>query len=122
VLQAVRAKGVKAMAHITGGGFPENIPRVLPAHLRAVLDVRAWTLPPVFAWLKRMGGVEAAELARTFNCGIGMVLVVSAEDAQAMTTLLVDAGERVYRVGQLEHTTEAAERIMLNGLASWDAA
>jgi phosphoribosylformylglycinamidine cyclo-ligase len=95
----VAAGGVKAMAHITGGGLVENIPRVLPDGLAAVIDARSWSLPPVFAWLA--ASVEPAELARTFNCGIGMAVVVSAEEAGALTTILEDAGETVIPMGRI---------------------
>ena len=98
-LAAVRAGGVHALAHITGGGLTENLPRVLPGDLGADIDLDSWDLPPVFGWLVQTGGMAQAELLKTFNAGIGMVLVVDAAQAAALTTLLTDAGETVHRIG-----------------------
>jgi phosphoribosylformylglycinamidine cyclo-ligase len=98
-LAAVRAGGVHALAHITGGGLTENIPRVLPDGLGADIDLGAWTLPPVFRWLAETGGMVEAELLKTFNAGIGMVLAVDAAEAAALTTLLTQAGEAVHQLG-----------------------
>ena len=82
LLAAIRGTGaIKALAHITGGGFTENIPRVLPKGLAAEIDLSQIAVPPVFGWLARTGGVEAREMLRTFNCGVGMVVVVAAGDA-----------------------------------------
>jgi phosphoribosylformylglycinamidine cyclo-ligase len=96
------AGGVKGLAHITGGGLIENIPRVLGPGLRAELDAAAWPLPPVFRWLARQGRMEGIELARTLNCGIGMVAVVDPEAADAVEQSLVEAGETVYRIGVIK--------------------
>ncbi|WPY95254.1 phosphoribosylformylglycinamidine cyclo-ligase [Limimaricola variabilis] len=101
VLAAIRAGGVHALAHITGGGLTENLPRVLPEGLGAEIDLGAWSLPPVFDWLMREGGLEQAEMLKTFNSGIGMVLAVSAERADALTELLVAEGETVHRLGRV---------------------
>ncbi|MEL6681516.1 MAG: phosphoribosylformylglycinamidine cyclo-ligase [Pseudomonadota bacterium] len=98
-LSAVRAGGVHALAHITGGGLTENLPRVLPDGCGAEIDLTAWHLPPVFGWLAQIGGIEQAELLKTFNAGIGMVLVVDEARAQALTALLSDAGETVHHLG-----------------------
>ena len=102
-LEAVRAGGVHALAHITGGGLTENLPRVLPDELGAEIDLDAWELPGVFKWLSETGGMAEAEMLKTFNCGIGMILVVSADRADALTSLLQDAGETVHTLG---HVTE----------------
>lgn len=91
----------KALAHITGGGFPENLPRVLPQGLGVALDAAAWPLPPLFAWLAKEGGIPAAEMLRTFNCGIGMIAVVAPEDGERLTQVLEDHGETVYRIGEI---------------------
>lgn len=106
-LHAIRSHmGVKALAHITGGGLLENLPRVLPDHLGAQLRRDAWEMPPVFQWLKENGPVDEAEMYRTFNCGIGMALVVSAEEADAILHLLTLEGERVFTLGTITETTD----------------
>ncbi len=112
LLAAHRAGLVKAAAHITGGGLPGNLPRVLPHGTLAVVDARAWTPPPVFAWLARTGQVEAAEMLRVFNCGIGMAVVVDAAQADSAMALLEAQGETVRRIGVIEAASgEAAVRI-----------
>ena len=98
-LLAVEQGGVHALAHITGGGLTENLPRVLPEGLGATIDLTSWDLPPVFKWLAATGNMAEAELLKTFNAGIGMVLSVAAEDADAITTLLTAAGETVSTIG-----------------------
>ncbi|WP_378941329.1 phosphoribosylformylglycinamidine cyclo-ligase [Paracoccus sp. R86501] len=98
-LAAVRAGGVHALAHITGGGLTENLPRVLPKDLGADIDLTAWTLPPVFTWLAEAGGIDQAEMLKTFNSGIGMILSVAADRADALTELLTQEGETVHRLG-----------------------
>ncbi|WP_210526778.1 phosphoribosylformylglycinamidine cyclo-ligase [Rubellimicrobium arenae] len=99
VLSAIRAGGVHALAHITGGGLTENLPRVLPEGLGAEIDLGAWTLPPVFAWMRQAGGIAEAEMLKTFNSGIGMVAVVAADRAEALAAQLREAGETVTRLG-----------------------
>ncbi len=98
-LQAIRAGGVHALAHITGGGLTENLPRVLPDELGAQIDLNAWDLPPVFRWMADVGGIAEAEMLKTFNCGIGMIVVCDAARADELTTLLAEAGETVARIG-----------------------
>ncbi|MCW5772295.1 MAG: phosphoribosylformylglycinamidine cyclo-ligase [Rhodospirillaceae bacterium] len=98
-LSAVRAGGVKALAHITGGGLTENIPRVLPKGSVARIDAGSWTAPPVFGWLMQTGAVARDEMVRTFNCGIGMVLVVEPGRAFALSHLLAAEGETVREIG-----------------------
>ncbi len=100
-LTAVRAGGVHALAHVTGGGITENLPRVLPRGLGAEVDLGAWPLPPVFAWLRAEAGLEEGELLKTFNAGIGMVLAVAAERADDLAALLEGQGERVHRIGRV---------------------
>lgn len=92
---------VKGMAHITGGGLVENVPRVLPENTQAVLHRSAWTLPKLFQWLQEKGGVEDAEMHRVFNCGIGMVVIVKATDAAAAKAQLESTGETVYQLGEI---------------------
>ncbi|KAI0481738.1 phosphoribosylamine--glycine ligase [Xylaria cf. heliscus] len=110
---------LKGLAHITGGGLTENVPRTLPAHLAAEIDVRAWTLPPVFAWLKKAGNVQASEMARTFNTGVGMVAVVAPEDVETVSRTLRDEGETVYTIGKLVERPQGGEGCVLKGLESW---
>jgi phosphoribosylformylglycinamidine cyclo-ligase len=101
-LAAIRSGGVRGLAHITGGGLTENVPRILSQGLGAAIDLDAWTLPTVFAWLRLQGSLEAAEMLKTFNCGIGMVLVVSPDRAEALATDLRAAGETVHAIGRVE--------------------
>ena len=102
LLSLHRAGLLKAAAHITGGGLPGNLPRVLPEEgIEARIDATAWTVPPVFAWLAQAGNVVADEMLRVFNCGIGMVVVVAAAEADRAAALLRDAGETVFRLGAL---------------------
>jgi phosphoribosylformylglycinamidine cyclo-ligase len=100
VLAAIQAGGIKALAHITGGGITENLPRVLPAHLSAEIR-RGWPMPDVFPWLQQQGNITEAEMLRVFNMGIGMVLVVSSVQADSLTSLLQQAGEQVHHLGSL---------------------
>ncbi len=113
-LAAVRTGHVKAMAHITGGGLLENIPRVLPDGLGVWLDGKSWQAPPVFAWLAKAGNIDAQEMARTFNCGIGLVMIVAREHAGAVSKILTDAGEKVSRIGEVE-ANASAHRVTLRG-------
>ena len=101
-LAAIRAGGVHGLAHITGGGLTENLPRVLPKGLGATVDLGAWALPGVFQWLAKTGGIETSEMLKTFNSGIGLVMVVQAGRADAIMALLGDAGETVCRLGQVQ--------------------
>jgi phosphoribosylformylglycinamidine cyclo-ligase len=110
-----RAGLLKAAAHITGGGLPGNIPRVLPVGMVAALEA-SWDVPPMFRWLARTGGVTAEEMARVFNCGLGMVLIVS--DPDAATALLTGAGETVHRIGTVLAGSGEA-RIEFNPPADW---
>jgi phosphoribosylformylglycinamidine cyclo-ligase len=100
-LAAVRAGGVHALAHITGGGLTENLPRVLPEGLGAEIDLGAWALPPVFRWLAETARMSEPELLKTFNCGIGMIAVVTPDRAQALTALLSGLGETVVPLGKV---------------------
>jgi phosphoribosylformylglycinamidine cyclo-ligase len=115
-LAAHRAGLVKVLAHITGGGFVGNVPRVLPEHLAARIDGTAWPLPPVFRWLLQQGGVPAQEMARTFNCGIGMVAAVAPEQAEAAAKLLTAEGETVYRIGVVEARADDAPDCVVEGI------
>jgi phosphoribosylformylglycinamidine cyclo-ligase/phosphoribosylamine--glycine ligase/phosphoribosylglycinamide formyltransferase/phosphoribosylformylglycinamidine cyclo-ligase len=102
ILKAIRGThGIKALAHITGGGFPDNIPRVLPKDFSAELDLDAIDVPPVFTWLAKTGNVAPDEMMRTFNCGIGMVIVVASGQAAQVAAVLQEAGETVMSVGRI---------------------
>ena len=102
LLKAIReTHGIKALAHITGGGFPENIPRVLPKEFSAELDLSAIEVPRVFSWLAETGGVAPEEMMRTFNCGIGMIAVVGAGQAAQVAAVLQEAGETVTPIGRI---------------------
>jgi phosphoribosylformylglycinamidine cyclo-ligase len=103
VLQAIRETGaVKAIAHITGGGLSENVPRVLPDGIAAHIDLGAWRAPAVFGWLASAGALDEAEMLRTFNCGIGLVVVAARDSADAVLRALEVAGEQPPRIGELE--------------------
>jgi phosphoribosylformylglycinamidine cyclo-ligase len=118
-LKACAAGGVKALAHITGGGLLENIPRVLPAGMAAELDAALWTLPPVFAWAMRQGAIPAAEMARTFNCGIGLVAVAAPADAERIAAIFAAAGETALAIGRVVAAPDAPATILLNAEAQW---
>jgi phosphoribosylformylglycinamidine cyclo-ligase len=109
LLKLIEALPVKGMAHITGGGITENVPRVLPAGLTAEINKRSWTMPPLFAWLQAQGNVTEDEMYRTFNCGIGMVVIVAKEYADAAQSLLTEEGETVSVIGRIrrQQTGEA---------------
>jgi phosphoribosylformylglycinamidine cyclo-ligase len=109
------AGGIKALAHITGGGILDNLPRVLPAGTMAEIDAAAWPLPAVFAWLRRMGNVADTEMLRTFNCGIGMVAVVGEADADAVAATLARAGETVHRIGRIAARGSAGPAVVVAG-------
>ncbi len=100
-LAAIKQGGVKALAHITGGGLIENVPRVLPEDMVAEIDGKSWPLPPVFRWLKREANIGAQELARTFNCGVGMVVVAAADRAEIVAAALRAHGETVWAIGSI---------------------
>ncbi len=101
LLKLLAAMPVKGMAHITGGGLTENIPRVLPAGLTAEIRKGSWTMPPLFQWLQQQGNITDSEMFRTFNCGIGMAIVIAAEDADRAMALLAAEGEQVSRIGHI---------------------
>jgi phosphoribosylformylglycinamidine cyclo-ligase len=112
-LALMAALPVKGLAHITGGGITGNVPRVLPAGTRAVIDSKSWTRPPLFEWLKKEGGVAEDEMHRVFNCGIGMVIVVGAEHAAQASEFLTDAGENVWTIGRIEKNSEGPETVVV---------
>ena len=119
-LAALREDHIKALAHITGGGIVENLPRILPDGTAAELDAAAWPLPAIMSWLAAEGGIAAGEMARTFNCGVGMIAIVSpgrADDAEAVLTA---KGETVYRIGRIVEAIADGPRVALRGAeAAW---
>lgn len=126
ILEALKIKstngkpGIKGMAHITGGGLTENIPRVLPENTMACIDASRWELPPVFKWLKALGNIESNDLARTLNCGIGMIVICDKNESDRIEKILKDAGEIVYRVGVIKNRNVSDDRIILENLQkSW---
>lgn len=116
LLPLCNAGKVKALAHITGGGLTENLPRVLPADLSASIDLSAWKLPPVFAWMQQVGSIPEHEMLLTFNCGIGMIAVVGAEDTASVTEALTAAGEKVFALGVLAPQHADKPRVTYSGV------
>jgi phosphoribosylformylglycinamidine cyclo-ligase len=115
-LAAIRETGgVKALAHITGGGFPDNIPRVLPEGTCVRIDLARVPLAPVFKWLAATGGIAEAEMLRTFNCGIGMVAAVAPEQADAVSAIFTREGESVTRLGEVIAAPDGAPRVIYDG-------
>jgi phosphoribosylformylglycinamidine cyclo-ligase len=108
LLALMRQLPVKGMAHITGGGLVENLPRVLPEAVKAMISRSSWRMPPLFEWLQREGGVADEEMHRVFNCGIGMAAVIAPEHAEAAVRALSGAGETVFQIGRIE-ARKAAE-------------
>ncbi|RKE85300.1 phosphoribosylformylglycinamidine cyclo-ligase [Rhizobium sp. AG855] len=116
LLKAIKeTKALKALAHITGGGFPENIPRVLPKHLAAEIDLTSFQVPAVFSWLAKTGGVAQNEMLRTFNCGIGMIVVVSADKVDEVTKVLEAEGETAARLGRMIAREDGAHGVTYKG-------
>ena len=115
LLPATRKGLLKGLSHITGGGFLENIPRALPSGTGCYIDVRAWELPQVFKWLMKEGRVQPVEMARTFNNGIGMILIVDPDKVDEVIRVVQASGEEVYRVGEVV----AGEGVEMRNLDSW---
>eukprot|EP01134_Creolimax_fragrantissima_P006810 CFRG6810T1 len=120
LLPSIRGGDVKGLVHITGGGFQENIPRVLPKHIAAVVDASAWDVLPVFNWLRKTGKIAATEMLRTFNCGIGMVLVVSPDKVPKVMKDMDAVGEKAFIIGELKNRNVDEPAVVLNGLDSWN--
>ncbi|KAK6222328.1 Bifunctional purine biosynthetic protein ADE1 [Pestalotiopsis sp. IQ-011] len=110
---------LKGLSHITGGGLSENVPRALPKSLAAEIDVATWDLPPVFKWLKKAGNVDASEMARAFNTGVGMIAILAPSEVDEVVRTLKEAGETVYTVGKLV-ARSSGEGCILKGLESWN--
>ena len=117
LLKLIKDTGaVKAMAHITGGGLLDNIPRVLPEGAQAVLDVASWQRPAVFDWLQQQGNVDETEMHRVLNCGVGMVICVAQEQVEAALQVLRAEGEQPWVIGRIEQAAEGADQVVLNNL------
>jgi phosphoribosylformylglycinamidine cyclo-ligase len=113
-LQLIGELPVKAMAHITGGGLVENVPRVMPPGLQAVMHRDAWPMPPLFGWLQHEGAIADSEMHRVFNCGIGLVVVVEAAEAERAQAMLAAAGEQVWKIGEVvERPVQAPAAIVV---------
>ncbi len=121
LLAAIRDTGaIKGLAHITGGGLPGNVPRCLPDGLRARLDARQWKPPAVFGWLRAEGNVPTDDMLRTFNCGLGMIVVLAREDAGRVSQALTTAGETVCEIGIIEKApTNEADCVVDNADSLW---
>ena len=113
LLDLFKQVNVKALSHITGGGLLENIPRVLPADSVAVIDTDSWQQPAVFKWLKSKGNVTDTEMYRTFNCGVGMVIVVDAEDQAKTLAALTKAGESPWVIGHIKQNDGSQEAVVM---------
>ncbi|PVV10717.1 MAG: phosphoribosylformylglycinamidine cyclo-ligase [gamma proteobacterium symbiont of Ctena orbiculata] len=115
LLALIQEVEIHALAHITGGGLPENLPRVLPEGCKAVIDTGSWQLPPIFEWLQTQGKLANSELLRTFNSGVGMVVCVAQQDAETAMKLLNDSGETAWLLGTIESTDNTDVRVEING-------
>lgn len=113
ILSLIEQVDVHAIAHLTGGGFWENIPRVLPEHTQAVLDESSWQWPAVFSWMQETGNVSRFEMYRTFNCGVGMVIALNASDADKAVKLMQDAGEKAWKIGVI-NASDSDECVVIN--------
>jgi len=117
LLALIERISIRALAHITGGGLLENLPRVMPDNTRAVIDPGTWQRPTVFDWLQSSGQIEDTEMYRTFNCGIGMVVCVSPENARTALDLLAQQGEQAWQIGAIESRESAQKRVIIQGVS-----
>ncbi|AXF78784.1 phosphoribosylformylglycinamidine cyclo-ligase [Erwinia tracheiphila] len=113
ILSLIEQVDVHAIAHLTGGGFWENIPRVLPEQTQAVLEESSWQWPAVFGWMQEAGNVSRLEMYRTFNCGVGMVIALSAADADKAVQLMREVGEKAWKIGVI-NASDSAKRVVIN--------
>lgn len=116
VLELLKTVDVHALSHITGGGFWENIPRVLPAQTKAVVDGQSWQWPSVFNWLQENGNIETHEMYRTFNCGVGMIIAVDASDLENSLAILKAAGENAWHIGSIAAANDGEEQVEISGI------
>ena len=113
VLALIKQADVHAIAHLTGGGFWENIPRVLPKNTKAVIDEKSWKWPSVFNWLQEKGNIDTYEMYRTFNCGVGMVIALPQEQVETALAILKQAGENAWLIGHIEYAEDDAEQVVI---------
>ena len=113
VLALIKQADAHAIAHLTGGGFWENIPRVLPKNTKAVIDEKSWKWPSVFNWLQEKGNIDTYEMYRTFNCGVGMVIALPQEQVETALAILKQAGENAWLIGHIEHAEDDAEQVVI---------
>ena len=113
VLALIKQADVHAIAHLTGGGFWENIPRVLPKNTKAIIDEKSWKWPSVFNWLQEKGNIDTYEMYRTFNCGVGMVIALPPEQVETALAILKQAGENAWLIGHIEHAEDDAEQVVI---------
>ena len=113
VLALIKQADVHAIAHLTGGGFWENIPRVLPKNTKAVIDEKSWEWPSVFNWLQEKGNIDTYEMYRTFNCGVGMVIALPLEQVETALAILKQSGENAWLIGHIEHAEDDAEQVVI---------
>ena len=113
VLALIKQSDVHAIAHLTGGGFWENIPRVLPKNTKAVIDEKSWEWPSVFNWLQEKGNIDTYEMYRTFNCGVGMVIALPQEQVETALAILKQAGENAWLIGHIEYAEDDAEQVVI---------
>ena len=113
VLELIEKVDVHAIAHLTGGGFWENIPRVLPDNTKAVIDEKSWEWQPVFKWLQEKGNIDSYEMYRTFNCGVGMVIALPQADVEKALNLLCQAGENAWLIGQIESLNPGEKQVII---------
>ncbi len=114
VLELLKQVDVHALSHITGGGFWENIPRVLPDNSKAIVDGSSWQWPTVFNWIQDQGNITTHEMYRTFNCGVGMILVVAQDDLASSLEILKQAGETPWHIGAIETAADGEEQVQIN--------
>ena len=113
VLQLIAQVDVHAIAHLTGGGFWENIPRVLPDNMKAVIDEKSWEWQPVFKWLQEKGNIDTYEMYRTFNCGVGMVIALPQANVEKALNVLRQAGENAWLIGQIESLNSDENQVII---------
>ena len=113
VLALIKQADVHAIAHLTGGGFWENIPRVLPKNTKAVINEKSWEWPSVFNWLQEKGNIDTYEMYRTFNCGVGMVIALPQEQVETALAILKQAGENAWLIGHIEYAEDDAEQVVI---------